>query len=283
MSLSEREERILGELERWEENLYDHETNDLENTYDKWIESTFSALPLEITEKIFKNLDGFLFHLHSLLQGSQMQNDARESILSTARAFHEDIETIEDLRYLAIDQLHYIAEQHAGRHRVYSFLQGGITGTGGFVALGSDFPAMAVLNLRSIQLISMSYGYDVQTPYEMMTSLKVFHVATLPKRLKGYGWEGLVEDLNQNEKYFFDGQETFTDYSWLEGPLKQLTKGVAISLFRKKKWSGLPLLSMAIGAGANYQLSRKVTDFAERYYQYRYLNEKKELLNQSTD
>jgi hypothetical protein len=31
---------------------------------------------------------------------------------------------------------------------------------------------------------------------------------------------------------------------------------------------------MAIGAGANYQFTRKVTDFAHKYYQYRYLLKK---------
>ncbi|MEI5905467.1 EcsC family protein [Bacillus spongiae] len=283
MSYSEREESILEELERWKSKLYSYETNDLENTYDKWIEAAFSSLPDEVNEKIFQNLDTFLFHLHSLLQGSQMQNDARESILATARVFQDNIAVVEDLRNLTIDQLHYIAEQHAGRHRMYSFIQGGITGTGGFVALGADFPAIAVINLRSIQLISMSYGYDVQTPYEMMTSLKVFHAATLPSRLKAYGWEELITDLNKKETYFFEENDTLTDHSWLEGPIKQLMKGLAISMFRKKRWSGLPLLSMAIGAGVNYQLSRKVTDFAEKYYQYRYLHEKQMVLNNSVE
>jgi hypothetical protein len=31
---------------------------------------------------------------------------------------------------------------------------------------------------------------------------------------------------------------------------------------------------MAIGAGANYQLTRKVTELANKYYQLRYLREK---------
>jgi hypothetical protein len=151
-----------------------------------------------------------------------------------------------------------------------------VTGTGGLVAIGSDLPAMLVINLRSVQLIAITYGFDVQTPFEMMTSLKVFHAATLPARLRALAWEDLMEDLNKKDSnYFYDGSEQLTDYTWLEGSMKQALKAMAITMFKGKKWSGLPLVSIAIGAGSNYQLSRKITDFAEKYYQYRYLREKK--------
>ena len=90
------------------------------------------------------------------------------------------LEKIEDLKKLDIDQLQYIAEQQIARHRLYSFAQGGLAGTGGTLLLGTDIPAMAVINLRVVQLIAMTYGFEVNTPYEMMSSLKVFHTATLP-------------------------------------------------------------------------------------------------------
>ncbi|KUP05487.1 ABC transporter substrate-binding protein [Bacillus coahuilensis m2-6] len=275
MNWSDREQALFEEVKEWEEQLLHYETNDLETTYDRLLEELMNSVPQEWQDKMFQHIDGWLFHLHSLLQGSQMQHDARESILSTARAFDPNVKTINDLSYLPVDQLRYIAEQHAGRHRLYSFIQGGITGTGGKFVLGADIPTMVVLNLRSIQLISMSYGYDVQTPFEMMISLKVFHAATLPARLRQYAWEDLIEDLTyQDNRYFYHGEESLTDYTWAEGPLKQVLKGIIISMFRKKKLGGVPVISVAIGAGVNYQLSRRVTDFAEKFYQYRYLNDK---------
>ena len=39
---------------------------------------------------------------------------------------------------------------------------------------------------------------------------------------------------------------------------------------------------MAIGAGTNYQLTRKVTEFAHNYYQLRYLNQKRGKFKMST-
>ena len=61
--------------------------------------------------------------------------------------------------------------------------------------LGADIPGMAVINLRVVQLIAMTYGIEVNTPYEMMTALKVFNTSILPKRLQSEGWEELMNDI----------------------------------------------------------------------------------------
>lgn len=65
-----------------------------------------------------------------------------------------------------------------------------------------------------------------------------------------------------------------TNTLWLEQPLRQILKAVTILLLKNKTVQGIPFISMAIGAGVNYQLTRKVTDFAHKYYQIRYLMEK---------
>lgn len=276
MPLSERENSVLAGIRDWESKLYSYEPNDLELVYDKSLERSFTLLPEEAQQQFFSALDSWLFHLHALIQGSQLQMDAKERILTAGRVFHSEIETIEDLKALNIDQLQYIAQQQIARHRLYSFAQGGIAGTGSSLMLGADIPAMAVINLRAVQLIAMTYGFEVNTPYEMMSSLKVFHAATLPPRMQGIAWEELMYELqNQEEFYFYEGKEDLTDITWIEQPMKQLFKAMAIYFFRKKSVQGIPFISMAIGAGANYQLTRKVTDFAHKYYKMRYLQEKK--------
>ncbi|MFE8704215.1 EcsC family protein [Cytobacillus sp. FJAT-54145] len=275
MALTEREKVVLSGIKEWENKLYDYRPNDLELTYDKYLERSFSLLPEHVQKQFFSALDSWLFHLHALIQGTQIQLDAKERILSAGRIFDENIEKLEDLRSLNIDQLKYIAQQQIARHRLYSFTQGGLAGTGGTILLGTDIPAAAVINIRVVQLIAMTYGYEVNNPFEMMTSLKVFHSATLPARLQSQGWDQLMNDLKEQEDfYFYEGEEDLTDISWLEQPIKQLFKGLAIILLRNKTLQGIPFVSMAIGAGSNYQLTRKVTDFAHNYYQMRYLLEK---------
>ncbi|MEH7118915.1 EcsC family protein [Neobacillus vireti] len=278
MPLTDREKVVLNEIRLWENNLLNYEATDFQLLYEKYLERSFSLLPEKIQRQFFSVIDGWLFHLHSIIQGTQLQMDAKERILSSGRIFRKDIEKIADLRQLEIDQLQYIAEQHIARHRLYSFAQGGLSGTGGTLLLGADIPAMAVINLRVVQLIAMTYGFEVNSPYEMMASLKVFHTATLPPRVQKQGWASLMAELEEQEElYFYEGNERITDITWLEQPIQQLFKAMVIMLFRKRAIQGIPLVSMAIGAGTNYQLTRKVTEFAHKYYQLRYLKNKEEL------
>jgi flagellar biosynthesis chaperone FliJ len=279
MPLTDREAKVLNEIQDWERNLLEYEPNDFQLTYEKYLHQSFSLLPEKVQQQFFSVIDSWLFHLHSMIQGSQLQMDAKERILSSGRIFHKDLEKIEDLRQLKMEQLQYIAEQQIARHRLYSFAQGGLAGTGGPLLLSTDIPAIAVINLRVVQLIAMTYGVEVNTPFEMMTSLKVFHTATLPPRLQKEGWTSLMNELeSRDDEYFYEGNEEITDITWLEQPVQQLLKALVITLFRKKVIQGIPLVSMAIGAGANYQLTRKVTDLAHKYYQLRYLNEKEEFI-----
>lgn len=278
MPLTDRETIVLREIRDWEGSLLSYEANDFQLTYEKYLERSFSLLPGEVQKKFFSVIDSWLFHLHSLIQGSQLQMDAKERILASGRIFRNDIAEIIDLKRLNIDQLQYIAEQQIARHRLYSFAQGGLAGTGGTLFLGTDIPAMAVINLRIVQLIAMTYGFEVNSPFEMMTSLKVFHTATLPPRIKKAGWASLLAELEASDQhYFYEGNEEIIDITWLEQPVQQILKAMVITLFRKKVIQGIPLVSMAIGAGANYQLTRKVTDLAHKYYQLRYLKEKEEI------
>ncbi|MFS0593583.1 EcsC family protein [Cytobacillus horneckiae] len=277
MPLTDREQAVLQEIREWENKLYTYEPNDFERSYEKYLEQSLALLPQEVQQQLFSLLDSWLFHLHALIQGSHLQVDAKERILTAGRIFHPDIQSLEDMNALQIDQLQYIAKQQIARHRMYSLAQGGAAGTGGAIMIGSDIPAMTVINLRSVQLIAMTYGVEVNTPFEMMSSFKVFHAATLPLRLQGRAWEDLMEDLDRHEDlYFYEGKEDLTDGTWLEQPIKQLLKAVAIIMLRKKSIQGMPLISMAIGAGSNYQLTRRVTDFAHKYYQFRYLANKGE-------
>jgi EcsC protein family len=276
MGLTEREIQVWNEISEWEEKLNQYEPTDLVVLYEKSLEQSFSLLPEDVRVQFFAKLDDMLFHLHAMVQSSQIQMDAKERILTAARVFDPDLVVISDMTELTIDQLNYIASQQISKHRLYSFIQGGVSGSGGSLLLGSDIPAMTVINIRTVQLIAMSYGYEVNTPFEMMMALKVFHIGTMPKRLQGAAWEELLRETDQtDENYFYEGREELTNVSWLEQLLKQLLKAVSITVFRKKLIQGIPLISMAIGAGVNYQMARQVSEFAQKYYQYRYLQKKR--------
>ncbi|MCP8967453.1 EcsC family protein [Ectobacillus ponti] len=276
MGLTEREQRVWEELKNWERRLEQQEGTDFQMIYDKWMNSALSKLSRGERSKWFAKADQWLFHLHAFIQSTQSQLDARNRILATARLFHDHIEHVEDLKHLSIDELSYIAEHQIARHRMYSFVQGGAAGTGGLLLLGADLPLVAALNLKAVQLIATTYGYDVNKPYEMMLALKVFHAAILPARLQHYAWQELQQELGADEyaMFFYGGSEEVTDEDSLSAILKQLVKTLLLYSLRRKVFQGIPLLGIAVGSTVNYRLTRNVTEFANRFYQMRYLLEK---------
>lgn len=271
------EQKVWEDIKYWEDQWKDYRANDFEMLYEQWMHKAFASMKGKNKKTFFHRMDQWLFHTHSYIQGTAFQNEARERILTSGRIFVPDVEHLEDMKELSIDQLTYLAYQHIAKGKMYSFAQGGLTGTGGYLLLGVDFPMMIILNLRAVQLIGLTFGYEVNHPYEMMLSLKIFHAATLPKRLQKGAWDQLKEELNHySSPFIYAGEDALTDETWLEQPLKQSMKSMFILMFRKKMIQGLPIVSMVVGATLNYQLTRQVTEFALRFYQYRYLLEQGE-------
>ncbi|CAM3919558.1 EcsC family protein [Lederbergia lenta] len=275
MNLTKRDEKLWEELQDWRQSFFEYEATDFENAYDKWMDQIFTLLPLTLQAQFFEKMDNWFFQVNSLIRGTQFQNEIRTRILNAARSMSSEIATLDDMRQLPVDQLTFLAEQQAAKHRLYSLIQGGAAGSGQPILIGSDFLSTIVINLRAVQVIAMSYGYDVQSPAGLLETVKVYNTATMPDRLKMFGWEDLMDDLQKSdEAFYFDIHERIIDQTWLDEPLKQMLKISLILMFSRKKVSGVPLLSMAIGAGVNYNTTRQVTQFAVKYYQYKHMLEK---------
>lgn len=266
-----RMQAILDEILIWETEIRHDVRTDFQRNFDRWLNQKINNIPSSMQQLFYSKLDSCLFNLQSFVQSSVIQQDATQQILSSARTLNKDIHQISDLQSLPIDQLSYLADLQTSKHRLYSFLHGGISGTGGILLTGLDIPALTTLHLRSIQMVAMCYGYEINNPYEMMTSLKVYHASLMPKHLQYNQWRKLKNDVDSEAGfyYFYDGEEELAQSHSLEFLIKQVAKLSVLTLFKKKLITGLPLISIAIGAGINYQVTRRTTDFANKYYQFR--------------
>ncbi|MDV2581223.1 EcsC family protein [Alkalibacillus haloalkaliphilus] len=267
------EERVLKEIERWEREVSSYVSNDFEKVYELWVQDQFNKLPKPVQRKFFESIDQWLLYTYTFLQGTNAQTEAYNRILQVGRTYDEDIQQIEDLRKLSIEKLTYLSDQQVARNRVYSFVQGGATGAGGWLLLGVDLPMMIGLNLRTVQLVGTSYGYNMHNPIEMVVALKVLHAGALPKRLQYEAWEELKGDIEQYDR-LMSQEKQLTNTSWIEQPLRNVFKTIAILMFRKKLFQGVPLISVGIGATVNYKTAKNVSDFAKRFYQYRAIQER---------
>lgn len=84
----------------------------------------------------------------------------------------------------------------------------------------------------------------------------------------------LLQELEQEDSYFYEGEEEVLKPASIEVVLKQILKTFSIYALRRKLFQGVPVLGIAIGSTVNYRLTRNVTEFANRFYQVRYLLEK---------
>lgn len=267
MTLTKSDYYYLEKINMWEKELENHPPASME-IYRKYMELGLSFLPETAKEQVYILLDSSLFHFHSILFNSTFQKNTADKLIHAARLFNEDIFQLEDMKTLTSDQLYYIARQQIAHYRLLSFGQGAASGSGKTSFLLSDFFAILAINLRSIQVIASIYGRPANSPYEIMTVLKVFHAACLPKVLQKEAWNQLMEELHHyQEEFFYKGTEEIMNENVFSLLVKQIAKIIFLLHFSKKS----PYFSMFFGGGVNYQLTKKITDFAHNYYQKSYL------------
>lgn len=277
MTWGEKEKVALAAIKEWEKTLATYERNNHGQTVcSRWVEESFTRLPAKRQEQFFQKLDNWVFQLYSFIQSTPHYDEARDHVLTAGRTFDPSIQSIPDMEKLPIDQLQLLVKQHLSSHRVYALIQGGMTGTGKPLAITTDIPILIAIHLRSILICAMIYGINVQSPVEIITSLKIFYAATQPKYRMLHGWNDLLAEMEKMGDYFYVGSERLSSSSCLHETLKQLLKLLfVIRLKQSKLGRFFPLLPIGVSAGVNYQLTRKITIFADKYYQLRYLLNKK--------
>ncbi|WP_243291263.1 EcsC family protein [Bacillus sp. FJAT-47783] len=275
--LTNREKDLYDEILVWEQDISLDHRSDFKRTYDYWLERKIDQLPFSIRKNVFSKLDQFLFYFHSIIQNSDWQSESRKRLLNMARLLDDSITSIHDLKRLKIDQIRYLAEMEVSKHRLTSLAQGAVTGTGGMFLLGIDLPAQLAINLRAVQMMAMCYGNEVNSPYEMMLSLKVFHASLMPDYLAYKQWVVFKKELfeHSDNPYLYSGSEQFASESTLKHMTEQIGKLFFIQFFKRKTIQTIPFIGIAVGASVNYKLTKRCTTFAQNVYQYRLLLERK--------
>lgn len=276
MKVVDRENMVWEALEKWEQSYFIESENNPYYSMEENFNQTLRSWRPDLQTKLLETVDSVIFHTHIIIQSSQYEEETALKLLDQGRVFNANIEDLGDMKSLTIDQLRFISNQHLARQRLLSLSQGSLAGIGGLFLVALDLPLMLTINLRSIQLVAMTYGYDLKKPYELMLVLKVFHVATLPKTMQKEGWHNLLQELDEceDEWLLFNDKNNYKSTVWLQQLIKQIGKGLILHLLRKKLIQGIPLFGIAIGATSNYFLTKQVSEIAHQFYQKRFLLEK---------
>ena len=276
MSWTQRESQVLEEITQWEQRQFSKRGTDFTLTSHKLLNKGIQSFGDEWSKRLLLRLDDILFYLHASLQQGSFDKRAIDNLFAQARIFRSDIYTLEDMRSLSIDQLRFIAKKQLAKQRLTALVQGGITGLGGFLFTLSDLPLMLSINLRTVQLMAMNYGYDMRNPYEMMLVLKLFHAISLPQPLQEKAWEALMDEAGElnEDAIFYEGEEDITSQAWLQQPLKHIAKLMALYFLRRKTIQAIPVLGIAAGVGINYSFASHIAEASHMFYQKRFLLKK---------
>ncbi|GAF64319.1 hypothetical protein BTS2_1211 [Bacillus sp. TS-2] len=274
--LNSDEQLHLQEILEWESTYF---TKANQSIFKEWKEN--ETLPrfiknteqIKIPSKYLEQLEALMIQLQSMVQNERSEQVIWDKILRYARVFNPDIHSINEMKKLTIDQQRFLSEQFMAKQRLIAVGQGSVTGLGGLLTISLDLPLLAAIQLRTIQQLALIHGYDPKNPIEQVIALKLFYLTTLPKPYQLESWQHLFAELEfQNEEHvFYDGQEHVFDQAWMGQLMKQMGKNIIIRFLRKRWIQGVPLFGVAIGAGVNYQLTKQVTEMAERFYQKRIL------------
>lgn len=274
--MKNQDKKDLEILEKWVRHLKLQTHYDREYKIISFIEKQLQKVPKDIRDNIFKEVDQGYFYMYHFINSSQLQSDFRNKIIESGKIFHNEIRKIEDMKKLKLAQIRYIVDYEIAKHRLLAATQGAMVGTSYTPLLLSDIPVNAAINLKAIQCIANTYGYNTYNPFEMMILLRVYQASILPENLLYIAFEEIQNEISKHDvmPVFFEGSEELTNTSWLVQSLRYVLKGLCLYTLRNKKVEGIPILGIGIGGLINYHHSKKITEFAHNFYQYRFLKEK---------
>lgn len=170
-----------------------------------------------------------------------------------------------------ITRLDPLAHECINFNKATAAVEGGAAGAVGLPGLIADIPALYLLCFRTIQEVSICYGFKTDGPVEhafMMKVLDVGHYLENEKKREGMEQlQGLEEMIRQGAPL-----KDLERVSLAKG-LQALARELSVALFRRKAAQSVAIVGSIVGAGVNYALVSDVGLTAYYAYRYRFLHE----------
>lgn len=235
-----------------------------------------------------------------------------ESILKQVNAVTSDYE-ITDINQICLVRsydLSNLVNKYKSRDLLTAFIEGGVTGAAGFWGLPFNIVLSVFLYFRAVQSIAMYYGYDVKNSSEELVIASQVFVNALSPSMNDTNNEltnliGKVMVMTQSSLVKQTAKKRWVDMANRGGiPLiltqmralahksaqkaleKAGAKGLENSLFRetfeqigrrltlKTIQKAVPVISGILGALIDTSQMKKVLEYADVFYQKRYIFEK---------
>lgn len=268
MRLTEYERSVQKEIEKWQSgdvSLFAQAFNWAMAPMDWVVER---VVPEEVVDQADKSISQFL----SLLNDASTWTYEPKEVLRAARSKGIEAEDITDLRDHDLKTLDGIARSYVSENAILAAIEGGGTGLGGAVLIAADIPLLFGINLRLIQQIGASYGFDVSTPAYSPLVLSIFNVAASGSReSKNMALREITvaaAALAHLSEYRGRVSGTFRDQN------RHLPREIAKNIGGRKIAQMIPIAGAAIGAGINYWFTTETAESAFMLFRALYIERK---------
>lgn len=180
---------------------------------------------------------------------------------------HKNVHTLEELNAISIKEMDLAVSKLANNRKRLATVQGASTGIGGILTLSIDIPLLLGLQLKTLQDISICYGYDPNDKRERMYIVKILQFVS--------------SDIVGKE-------EILKQLSLIESPVEGEKRGVASELqgwrevvftYRdqvgwKKMFQMIPIAGLIFGAFINRSAVNELSEAGMMLYRKRRIKER---------
>ena len=248
-----------------------------------WAEGKLSRLSEKIPESVKNQVtQAVSAALDKFRQGSTWLV-SRDSVYQRLSQYAGPVRGSLDILRLPLHILDEVAFAYARNAKNNLTFEGAAAGATGLIGLAADIPILYCTLFKTIQEISLCYGFPVLPPQERFHILQVLDLGhnlssaqrpalvTQVFRMQGMIRAGTtVEALEAFQFFAMSGGGTQTQA--LARNLR-LARQLAFDLLERKMLQSLVLVGSAVGAASNYQLARDVGTAACHLYRRRHLME----------
>jgi hypothetical protein len=169
------------------------------------------------------------------------------------------VKNLEELRHKSLELSDRLADRIGLGSQTVAFVDGAVTGAGGFMLAAADVGALAVVALRAIHRLGHCYGYPLDQPQDRAYVLGILMVAGIRSPVERLELLGKLEKV---ENWVL--AETVEALA-LESLSKQFLKLASLE--------AVPGVGAIFGSAANVVFVRHVLNAARRIFQERWLRE----------
>ena len=270
--LTHHQREIWDEITRWEIDPISS-TSGLSKKLDSLKDAVMSKVPESISKPIADAMEGWMNVLHDVSDKFVRKEVLVKEVASDPAVLNSglQVEKIEDLRKVHLEVLDRISLASLRGGKALAGGEGVLAGLAGFVGMAIDVPGLMSINLRFINQIANTYGFDIMaSEEERLFAFSVLGASNTSQAAKATFLKQLNEIAVAVAK-----RKTWKDLSKsvIVQVLQQIAKIVGIRLTKKKLTQVIPILGSLTAGGSNYKFTHDNLVAARMMYRKRWLIE----------